>query len=67
MKQNDIQALHEKSVSELNTQLFELESELGKSKVEHSVGKLQSPSSLKMLRKSIARIKTILREKESSI
>jgi large subunit ribosomal protein L29 len=67
MKQNDIQALHEKSVSELNTQLFELESELGKSKVEHSVGKLKSPSSLKMLRKSIARIKTILREKESSI
>jgi large subunit ribosomal protein L29 len=67
MKQNDIQALHEKSVAELNAQLTELESELGKSKVEHSVGKLQSPSSLRMLRKSIARIKSILREKELSI
>lgn len=67
MKRNDIQALHDMTVSELQAKLAELESELGKSKIENAVGKLQNPASLKMTRKAIARIKTILREKEQSI
>jgi large subunit ribosomal protein L29 len=67
MKKQDKQALHEKSVTELEAQLIELESELGKSKIEHSVGKLKSPASLKMLRKSISRIKSILSQKELSL
>ena len=64
MKRTDITALHEMSVAELNSKLTAIEAELGKSKVENAVGKLKNPASLTLLRKEIARIKTIVREKE---
>lgn len=64
MKRTDIAALHDMSVEELRSKLTEIEAELGKSKVEHAVGKLKNPASLTVLRKEIARIKTIVREKE---
>ena len=64
MKRTEITALHEMSVEELRSKLAELESELGKSKVENVVGKLKNTASLTLLRKEIARIKTIVREKE---
>lgn len=64
MKKQSVQELHEKTTSELLSVLAEFESELGKSKIEHSIGRLQSPASLRMLRKQIARVKTILSEKE---
>lgn len=67
MKRTDNKTLHEMSVEELRSKLAELESELGKSKVENAVGKLKNTASLTILRKEIARIKTIVREKELGI
>ena len=64
MKRTDISALHELSVAELRSKLTVIEAELGKSKVENAVGKLKNPASLTLQRKEIARIKTIVREKE---
>jgi len=67
MKKQDKKSLHEQTVSELTTQLQKMEAELGKSRVEHAVNKLSNTASLKVLRKSIARIRTILREKELNV
>lgn len=67
MKKQDKTSLHDLTVSELTAQVQKMEAELGKSRVEHSVNKLGNTASLKVLRKSIARNKTILREKELTV
>ena len=64
MKRNDITGLHEKDKAELSAQLTELEKELVKARLERSAGKLASPAKVKSLSHDIARIKTVIREKE---
>ena len=64
MKSNDIKALHEKSVPELNKQLAELQKQLATARLQKVVGKLQNPSSIIVMRNDIARIKTVLRKHE---
>ena len=56
--------LHELTVDELNTKLKELTEELFNLRFRHAIGQLENPASLKNVKKEIAKIKTILRERE---
>ncbi len=64
MKNNDIKALHEKTQLELKKDLNILIKDLAGMRLLAKAGKLDSPAKLKNLRKDIARIKTVLGEKE---
>lgn len=61
MKANDIR---DKSQAELVKELGELKSELFKLRFQHATNQLENPMKLKDVKKSIARIKTIMREIE---
>ena len=61
MKINDIKYL---SVAELNAKLKELNSELFNLRFSHATRSLANPMALHNVKKDIARVKTILREKE---
>ena len=54
----------ELTVDELNTKLKELSEELFNLRFRHAIGQLENPASLKTCKKDIAKIKTILRERE---
>ena len=56
--------LHVLTVDELNTKLKELTEELFNLRFRHAIGQLENPASLKNVKKEIAKIKTILRERE---
>jgi len=64
MKRNDIRALHQKTVAELDKDLVELNHNLANMRLQKKVGKLSSVAKLKNLSDDIARIKTILTEKK---
>ncbi|HOJ09503.1 MAG TPA: 50S ribosomal protein L29 [Clostridiales bacterium] len=61
MKANEIR---EKTQQELNQELTELKSELFKLRFQHATNQLDNPMRLKEVKKSIARVKTIMRERE---
>ena len=56
--------LHELTVDELNVKLKELSEELFNLRFRHAINQLENPASLKNCKKDIAKVKTILREKE---
>lgn len=62
MKRNDVQALHEKSVAELQKMLAEFQKKLATAKLQQAVGKLTSSAVLKVLSDDIARVKTVIQE-----
>lgn len=66
MKRAQIKALHQKTVAELNAELVKLELELAKDKLELTAQKLEDTSKPDRLRKEVARIKTILTEKQQA-
>ncbi len=55
--------LREKSVEELNTELTNLLREQFNLRMQHSTGQLAQTVQLKTVRRSIARVKTILTQK----
>ena len=61
MKTKEIREL---TVEELNTKLKELKEELCNLRFRHAIGQLDNPASLNVCKKDIAKVKTILREKE---
>jgi ribosomal protein L29 len=63
MKRNDISALHEKTVEELQQQLVELRQQLAHTRLERGAGKA-TLSKVRSLADDVARVKTVLREKE---
>jgi len=63
MKASDIR---EKNMVELNKELGELKSELFKLRFQLATNQLENPMKLKDVKKSIAKVKTIIREKELS-
>lgn len=65
MKLKDIKELHVKEVKELKTLLKEKQKTLFDSRLDHSVGKLANTRSLSQIRDDIARIKTIITQKEA--
>lgn len=61
MKAKEIRQMSDK---ELDTQLQELKSELFNLRFQLATGQLENPMRIKEVKKSIAQIKTILREEE---
>ena len=64
MKAKEIRQM---SVNELNTQLNELKAELFNLRFQLATGQLDNPLRIKTIRKDIARVKTIVRERELGI
>ncbi|HOQ76201.1 MAG TPA: 50S ribosomal protein L29 [Thermoclostridium sp.] len=67
MKASDLKELREKTRDELNEELNELKAELFKLRFQHATSQLENPMRLKQVKKDIARVKTIIREKELGI
>ncbi|MBO5142644.1 MAG: 50S ribosomal protein L29 [Clostridia bacterium] len=61
MKINDLRKLSDK---ELNDKIIETKRELFDLRLKQSTGNLEKPSKIKELRKDVAKMKTILRERE---
>ena len=61
MKVNE---LREKSSEDLNSELVELKDELFKLRFQHAIRQLENPLQLRNVKREIARVKTILRERE---
>ena len=61
MKNNDIRNL---STEELNKKIAEYKEELFNLRFSQATGNLEKPSRIRELRKLVARIKTIIRERE---
>jgi len=64
MKLNDIREIRAKSASELNEELIALKEELFKLRFQHATNQLENPQKLVSVRRDIARVKTIIRERE---
>ena len=56
--------LRKSSVEELSTKLVELKAELFNLRFQLAVNQLENPMRIKAVKKDIARIKTIIRERE---
>ena len=55
------------SVEDLNKKLNELKKELIMQRMQHATNQLDNPLQLATVKKDIARIKTIIREKETNV
>jgi large subunit ribosomal protein L29 len=66
MKTNDIKLLHTTEVKDLQTKLEELVKQLTSVRMEHMLGRLKNTQSLRFLRRDIARVQTVLKNKEIS-
>ena len=62
----DIKTIREKTISELGTMLKGLLEDEFKLKMQAATGQLAKPSEFKKVRKDIARIKTIIKEKQTN-
>ncbi|HOE79589.1 MAG TPA: 50S ribosomal protein L29 [Smithellaceae bacterium] len=61
-----ISEIRELGISELHHKSNELKEELFRLKIRHSSGQLESTANLGKIRKDIARIATVLKEKEAA-
>ena len=61
-----IKELRELSNKELETKIREAKKELFNLRMKQSTGTLEKPSKIKELRKDVARMKTIIREREKT-
>lgn len=65
MKASQIRSqINESTVSELNEKLKDLKAELFNLRFQHAINQLENPMRIKAVKKDIARVKTVLREKE---
>ncbi|HCO18175.1 50S ribosomal protein L29 [Gudongella oleilytica] len=64
MKAKEIRQMSEQ---ELNTKLMDLKSELFNLRFQLATGQLDNPMRISSVRKDIARVKTIVRERELSV
>ena len=61
MKANEIRSM---SVEELNTKLAHLKKDLFMLRMQHATNHLDNPVRISVVRRDIARVKTVLREKQ---
>ena len=59
--------LRNKSVEELTKKLDELKKDLFMLRMQHATNQLDNPMQLAAVKKDIARVKTIIREKETNV
>jgi ribosomal protein L29 len=64
MKQEEIKQLHQESRAQLQQMLEETQAKLAKAKLELKVGQLEDVNLTDKLSDDIARIKTVMREKQ---
>ena len=64
MKANEIRKM---SAAELEGKLAELKKDLFMLRMQHATNQLDNPKRLNAVKKDIARIKTIIREKETNV
>ena len=59
-----VEEIRELGVDELRTREKELDDQLFRLRIQKSMGQLEAPAKVRELRKDLAKIKTILREKQ---
>ena len=64
MKAKEIKEIRGLSVEDLNKKLDELKKDLFMLRMQHATNQLDNPLQIAAVKKEIARVKTILREKE---
>lgn len=67
MKSTELGTLREKNRDELVEELSALKAELFKLRFQHATSQLDNPMKLKIVKKNIAVVKTIIREQELGI
>lgn len=64
MKAKEFKELQSLTVAELNVKLAELKEELFNLRFRHAMGQLENPVSMRNVKKDIARVQTVIRQKE---
>lgn len=64
MKANELNKIRELTDTELNKKLADLKEDLFNLRFQHAINQLDNPMRLKAVRKEIAIVKTIIRERE---
>ena len=64
MKANELKELRQSNPQDLQVKLSDLKAELFNLRFQLATGQLENPMRIKQVKKSIAQIKTILREEE---
>ena len=67
MKAKEIEKVRELSVEKLVEKLQELKKDLFMLRMQHATNQLDNPMQIAAVKKDIARIKTIIREKEQNV
>ena len=60
----ELKKMREMTAAELNTELTTMKKELFNLRFQHVTGQLENPVQMRELKRNIARVKTILKEKE---
>ncbi len=60
----ELKKMRDMTEVELNTELSKMKKELFNLRFQHATGQLENPVQMRELRRNIARVKTIIREKE---
>ena len=61
-----IESIREMTPAELKSELLKLKNELFNLRFQHVTGQLENPVKMREVKKDIARVKTVIREKELS-
>ena len=67
MKAKEIKEIRGQSVEKLEAKLQELKKDLFMLRMQHATNQLDNPMQIAAVKKDIARIKTIIREKETNV
>ena len=67
MKAKEIKEIRDLSVEKLEQKLQELKKDLFMLRMQHATNQLDNPMQIAAVKKDIARIKTIIREKETNV
>ncbi|MEA4827355.1 50S ribosomal protein L29 [Clostridium sp. JNZ J1-5] len=67
MRANELQELKQSSSQELSAKLTDLKAELFNLRFQLATGQLENPMRIRQVKKSIAQVKTVLREKELQV
>ena len=67
MKAKEINQVRDLSVEKLQEKLQELKKDLFMLRMQHATNQLDNPMQIAAVKKDIARIKTIIREKETNV
>ena len=67
MKAKEMKEVRALSVEDLNEKLNELKKDLFMLRMQHATNQLDNPMQIAAVKKDIARVKTIIREKEQSV